>query len=118
MRNFRRMMLTGCAAAALVGAAGALNLPESYLGTQTLLAWDHRDQDSYNRGYQQGREDARANRRADSGRRWDADFRRGYEDGYNREWSSRNRSRDDDGVLTGMVVQETATMDTTAVQAA
>ena len=64
MRNFKRMMITGCAASVLLGAVGTFNLPNSSLGTQTLLAWDHRDQDSYNRGYQQGREDARANRRA------------------------------------------------------
>jgi hypothetical protein len=70
-----------------------------------LLAWDHRDQDSYNRGYQLGREDARSNRRADSGRRWDADFRRGYEDGYNRESRERDRYgeryRRDDGYYGG-----------------
>ena len=95
MRNLKRIMITGCAASVLLGAVGTFDLPHSPLGTQAVLAWDHRDQDSYNRGYQQGREDARANRRPDSGRRWDADFRRGYEDGYNRGFTGRQRSRDD-----------------------
>jgi len=95
MRNLKRIMLTGCAASVLLGGVGTSNLPHSPLGTQAVLAWDHRDQDSYNRGYQQGRQDARSNRRPDSGRRWDADFRRGYEDGYNREFRGRQRSRDD-----------------------
>ena len=96
MRNFKRMMTRGLAASVLLGAVGTFNLPNSSVGTQTLLAWDHRDQDSYNRGYQQGREDARANRRHDSSKRWDADFRRGYEDGYNRESRGRNHSWDDE----------------------
>jgi hypothetical protein len=92
MRNLKRILITGCAASILLGAVGTFNSSHSSLGTQSLLAWDHRDQDSYNRGYPLGREDARANRRADSGRRWDADFRRGYEDGYNRESRGRDRS--------------------------
>ena len=96
MRNFKRMMIRGFAASVLLGAVGTFNVPNSSVGTQTLLAWDHRDQDSYNRGYQQGREDARANRRHDSSSRWDADFRRGYEDGYNRESRGRNHSWDNE----------------------
>ena len=92
MRNLKRIMITGCAASLLLGAVGAFNL-HSPLGTQVLLAWDHRDQDAYDRGYQQGMADARANRRADSNRRWDADFRRGYEEGYNRESRGRNDRR-------------------------
>ena len=96
MRNFKRMMIRGFAASVLLGAVGTFNVPNSSVGTQTLLAWDHRDQDSYNRGYQQGREDARANRRHDSSKRWDADFRRGYEDGYNRESRGRNPSWDNE----------------------
>src|SRR5882672_10158426 len=96
MRNLKRFMITGCAASVLLGVVGTLNLPYSPLGTQTLLGWDHRDQDSYNRGYQQGREDARANRRPASGKRWDADFRRGYMEGYNGESRGGNRSRDDE----------------------
>jgi len=95
MKNFKRMMIRGGLASVLLGAVGTFNLPNSSLGTQALLAWDHRDHDSYNRGYEQGREDARANRRRDSNKRWDADFRRGYEDGYNRESKGRNHSWDD-----------------------
>jgi len=95
MKNFKRMMIRGCVTSVLLGAVGTFNLPNSSVGTRALLAWDHRDQDSYNRGYEQGREDARANRRHDSNRRWDTDFRRGYEDGYNRESKGRNHSWDD-----------------------
>ena len=96
MRNLKRIIITGCATSVLLGAVGTFNLPHSALGTQALLAWDHGDQDAYNRGYQQGREDARGNRRPDSGRRWEADFRRGYEDGYNRESRGRQHSRHDE----------------------
>jgi len=96
MRNLKRMVISGCAASVLLGAVG-FNLSHNPLGTLAVLAWDHRDQDSYNRGYQQGRQDARADRRPASGSRWDADFRRGYKDGYNRESRGRHGSRDDYG---------------------
>jgi len=91
MRIVKRIMTAGFVASVLLGTVGTL-LPQSDLLTQTLLAWDHRDQDwdkhdqdSYRHGYDKGRDDARAHRRFDSNKRWDADFRRGYEDGYNRE---------------------------------
>ena len=94
MPNLKRIAIVGCAASMLFGVAGTtFNLPLTPLATQSLLAWDHRDQDLYDRGYQRGREDARANRRADINRRWDAEFRRGYEDGYNRESRGRHYGR-------------------------
>lgn len=94
MKNLKRMLIAGCTATVLFGVPGTAELPTTPFGTQTLLAWDHRDDDSYNRGYRQGREDARAGRRPSRGWRWDDDFRRGYEDGYNRETRGRHRSRD------------------------
>src|SRR5262249_3631591 len=91
MRIVKRIMTAGFAASVLLGTVGTF-LPQSDWLTQTVLAWDHRDQDwdkhdqdSYHRGYDKGRDDARAHRKFDSNKRWDADFRRGYEDGYNRE---------------------------------
>ena len=62
MRNLKRIVIAGCAASVLLGVVGTFNSSNSFVGTQSLLAWD---QDSYNRGYQQGREDARVNRRPD-----------------------------------------------------
>jgi hypothetical protein len=96
MRQLKRIMTASCAAFLLLGVAGAFNSAGGLLGTQKLLAGDDRDQDSYHRGYKQGREDARDNRRPASGRRWDADFRRGYEDGYNQASRGSRRSRDDE----------------------
>lgn len=93
MRNLKRMLITGCAASVLLGTVGTFH-PGSPMAPQPLLAGNHRDQDDYNRGYQQGREDARANRGPDSGRRWNADFRRGYEEGYSREFRGKRQSRD------------------------
>jgi hypothetical protein len=61
-------------------------------------------QASYNRGYQQGRMDARSNRNGSNRRhraessQWDSEFRRGYEDGYagrSKNNSAYGRSRND-----------------------
>ncbi|MCI0624749.1 MAG: hypothetical protein L0387_24410 [Acidobacteria bacterium] len=95
MTNLKRIAITSCAASVLFGAVGTLNIPLNSVGTSVLLARSDKEQNSYNRGYQQGRQDARTQRRADFSRRWDSDFRRGYEDGYNQEFRRRNRSRND-----------------------
>jgi hypothetical protein len=69
-----------------------------------LLAKNNNGEASYNRGYQQGRQDARNNRSSDyrdnrgNSKKWDSDFRRGYEDGYYNgagNNSSYGRSRND-----------------------
>jgi len=95
MRSLRKMVVTGFTASVLLGTSGTLNLVDSFTGTHVLLA-DQRDRDSYQRGYARGREDARANRRPDSGRRWNADFQRGYKEGYNREFRGTRRSRNNE----------------------
>ena len=69
-----------------------------------LLAKENNGQASYNRGYQLGRKDARANpngdkrRHGDETSQWDSDFRRGYEDGQagrSKNNSAYGRSRND-----------------------
>jgi hypothetical protein len=76
----------------------------SIVGMSVLLAKENNGQASYNRGYQLGRKDARANpngdkrRHGDETSQWDSDFRRGYEDGQagrSKNNSAYGRSRND-----------------------
>ena len=80
MRRIKRIAVTACAASLFFGTLGTLNIPVGSACTSVLLARD--DRESYNRGYEQGRRDARDGRGRESSRRWDSDFRKGYEDGY------------------------------------
>jgi hypothetical protein len=109
MTRVKRIVTTTCAASFLLGWTGMSNMqlliPFRSVGDSVLLAEQNNGKASYNRGYQQGRKDAKDNRnsdyrrqRDDSSQQWNSDFRRGYEDGYygrSKDNSAYGRSRND-----------------------
>jgi hypothetical protein len=108
MTRVKRIVATACAVSFLLDWTGMSNMqlliPFRSVGASVLLAKQNNGQASYNRGYQQGRKDAKDNRNGDYRRQrdessqWDSEFRRGYDDGYggrSKNNSAYDRSRND-----------------------
>ena len=90
MTRVRRIVTTTCAASFLLGWTGMssmqLLIPFRSAGDSVLLAQQNNPKASYNQGYQLGRKDAKHGQNSDNRHQrnesWNAEFRRGYEDGY------------------------------------
>jgi hypothetical protein len=103
MTRLQKNIVAACAATFLLPWTAGMSTIQ-FSDRSVLLANQNNGQASYNRGYQQGRMDARSNQnggkrrqRAESSQ-WDSEFRRGYEDGYagrSKNNSAYGRSRND-----------------------
>jgi flagellar hook assembly protein FlgD len=92
MTRVKKIATTACAASLLLGWTGMSNLqlliPFRSAGASVLLAQQNNSKASYNQGYQLGRKDAKHGQNSDNrhqrneSSQWNAEFRRGYEDGY------------------------------------
>ena len=92
MTRVKRFVATTCAASFLLGWTGISNMqlliPFRSAGASVLLAQQNNPKASYNQGYQLGRKDAKHGQNSDNrhqrneSSQWNAEFRRGYEDGY------------------------------------
>src|SRR6186713_1060161 len=92
MTRVKRFVATTCAASFLLSWTGISNMqlliPFRSAGASVLLAQQNNPKASYNQGYQLGRKDAKHGQNSDNrhqrneSSQWNAEFRRGYEDGY------------------------------------